>query len=237
LSFTSKLMQAYFNYAYNPVYDFTTARLSRYHTLQKRCVGKLDLEDNDKVLCVGLGTGNEVFHILETNKNVDIVGIDYSHIALQKAYKKALGLGKEIKCLIMDARFLEFTAGSFDKVLCIHVMDFAEENEKVTHEIVRVLRNSGRFAITYPSTGEGLRLAIDLFKDSLHHNSSLFKLFLRLTAIFIGGGIVYFPLFLLGNRRGYSSSQLEAMFAGLKLEEFYIEADTVYQDFIVYGSK
>ena len=57
MDFTRKLMQAYFNYAYNPVYDFTTARLSRYRKLQRTCVGKLELKDNDKVLCVGLGNG------------------------------------------------------------------------------------------------------------------------------------------------------------------------------------
>jgi len=118
MSFTTKLMQAYFNFAYNPVYDFTTARLSLYRKLQGRCVSRLELRDNDKVLCVGLGTGNEIFHILQMNRNVDIIGIDYSSTALRKAYKKALRLGKEIELLLMDARNLEFTAGSFDKVIC-----------------------------------------------------------------------------------------------------------------------
>ncbi|GAI99358.1 unnamed protein product, partial [marine sediment metagenome] len=84
MSFAERLMQAYFNFAYNPVYDFTIARLNRYRKLQERCVNKLEPEDNDRMLCVGLGTGNEISHILEMNKNVCIIGIDYSHTALQK---------------------------------------------------------------------------------------------------------------------------------------------------------
>jgi len=141
MNFTRKLMRAYFTYAYNPVYDVTIARLNRYRKLQKSCVGKLELEDHDRVLCVGLGTGNEIFHILEMNRNVSIVGVDYSNTALQKAYEKASRLGKEVELIIMDARCLEFATGSFDKVLCIHVMDFVEENEKVTDEILRVLKD------------------------------------------------------------------------------------------------
>ena len=132
MSFTEKLIRVYFNFVYNPVYDFTTARLNRYRRLQRTCVGKLEFRDNDAVLCVGLGTGNEIFYILQMNRNVNIVGVDYSNTALQKAYKKASGLGKEIEVLTMDARRLEFAAESFDKVLCLHVMDFVEDNRDVT---------------------------------------------------------------------------------------------------------
>ena len=59
MNIKGKMMQAYFNYAYNAVYDLTTGRLNRYHWLQKRCVDKLGLHDNDRILCVGVGTGNE----------------------------------------------------------------------------------------------------------------------------------------------------------------------------------
>ena len=105
----TSLMKAYFNFAYNPVYDFVVGRLNLYRKLQEECVNKLELEDNDKVLCVGLGTGNEVFHILKMNGNVSIVGVDYSQTALRKAHRKALAWGKEIEVLPMDARHLEFT--------------------------------------------------------------------------------------------------------------------------------
>lgn len=90
ISLPRKLMQSYFDFAYNRVYDFTTARIGCYQTLLRTCIDKLHLRDNDRVLCVGLGTGNEVIPILERNKNINIVGVDYSYTALHKAYEKAL---------------------------------------------------------------------------------------------------------------------------------------------------
>ncbi len=241
MSFESKLMEAYFNFAYNPVYDFATARLNRYHKLQKSCVGKLELEDNDRVLCVGLGTGNEIFHIFEMNVNVSIVGIDYSHTALQKAYKKALRLGREIEVLIMDARCLEFARESFDKVLCIHVMDFVEENEKVTDEILRVLKDGGQFVITYPSNKEGVRLGLNLLKDGIHHNNvnsrkNCIRVLLESLAQMLVG-TVYLPLLFRPKRKSYSRSELEAVISQLTTGDFQIEEDCVYQDFIVHGKK
>ena len=230
-------MQAYFNLAYNPVYDFTTARLNRYRRLQTRCIDKLELSDDDKVLCVGLGTGNEVVHILRRNKNVNIVGVDYSRIALRKAYKKALILGKEIDVLVMDARRLEFAAGIFDEVVCLHVMDFVPDNKQVTCEILRVLKEGGQFVITYPSDKEGIKLGFKLFKDGhdISSRSSILR-FLQLP-IRMAMGAVYLPLLFRPNRRSYSRHELEAMITRLMPSEFQIEEESVYQDFIVYGRK
>ncbi|MDZ4246226.1 MAG: class I SAM-dependent methyltransferase, partial [Dehalococcoidia bacterium] len=98
-----KLLQAYFNLVYNPVYDLSTGKLHRYRKLQEASISKLDLRDGDRVLCVGLGTGNEIARILEINGNVDIIGVDYSPSALRKARKKATRLGKKIALLRMDA--------------------------------------------------------------------------------------------------------------------------------------
>jgi len=240
MSFGSKLMRAYFDYAYNPIYDFTTARLNRYRELQKRCVNKLELEDNDRVLCVGIGTGNEVLHILEMNRNVDIVGVDYSHTALRRAYKKALALGKEIEGLVMDARCLEFAAGSFDKVLCIHVMDFAQDNEKVTDEILRVLKDGGQFIITYPSDKEGPRLGVNLLRDNVRHGISsgkhrILALLISLAQMLVG--IVYLPILFRSRQKPYSRGGLEAMITRLTTGDFQIEEDSIYQDFIVCGEK
>jgi len=232
-------MQTYFNIAYNQVYDFTTARLNRYQELLDRCISKLEFRDNDKVLCVGIGTGNEVVHILEMNRNVNIVGVDYSNTALQKAHRKALRLGKEIDVLTMDARCLQFGARSFDKVLCLHVMDFIQENREVTCEILRVLKKGGQFVITYPSNKEGPRLGFNLLKDSVSYSiktSNRFRSFLTI-AVQIVAGTVYLPLLFRSKRRPYSRHELQTMITELRTEDFQIEEDTMYQDFIVYGRK
>ena len=240
MSFAEKLVQTYFNIAYNQVYDFTTARLSRYQRLQETCVSKLELRENDKVLCVGLGTGNEIFHILQMNRNVNIVGVDYSSTALRKAYKKALRLSKEIELLLMDARSLEFPTGSFDKVLCLHVMDFVQDNEQVTSEILRVLKKGGQYVITYPSGKEGTKLGYNLLRDSIRNNLNSGKHRIRALSESLAQmmvTIVYLPLLFRPKRKCYSRSELEAMITQLTTGDFQIEDDPVYQDFIVYGRK
>ena len=233
------LIRAYFDLVYNPVYDFTTAQFASYHRLQSKCVDKFEFDDGDRVLCVGVGTGNEIIRILGINSKVNIVGVDYSKIALQKAYKKTLRLGKEIEVLAMDAQSLEFTTGSFNKVLCLHVMDFIEDDGKATAEILRVLKEGGQFVITYPSDKEGVKLGVNLLKDSIRHNINSGK-FIRvipqlLAQILVGA--VYLPLLFRPKKRFYSRHQLEVMFNELTGGDFQIEEYPLYLDFIVYGRK
>ena len=240
MSLAEKLMRAYFDHAYNLAYDFTTARLNRYRKLQSTCVSKLKFRDADKVLCVGVGTGNEVLHVLQINRNVKIVGVDYSKTALRKAYRKALVRGKEIEVLIMDARCLEFAAESFDKVLCLHVMDFIDDNKEATKEMLRVLKHGGQFVITYPSQKEGPRLGVNLLSDNVRHSINAGKPRIQALSESLAQmlvGIVYLPLLFRPKQKSYSRSKLEAMITQLTAGDFRIEEDPVYQDFIVYGTK
>ena len=135
MNITEKVIQAYFNYAYNPVYDFVATQPTRYEHLQRTCVDKLELKDEDTVLCVGVGTGNEIYHLLQTNKNINIVGVDLSRSALERARNKVTKTGTGITLLRMDAACLDFLAESFDKVVCIHLMDFTRDNKSMTKEI------------------------------------------------------------------------------------------------------
>ena len=236
-----KLMQAYFNLVYNPVYDFTTARINRYSKLQQTCISKLDFKDSDSVLCVGVGTGNEVLHILRANRRVGIIGVDYSEIALRKAYKKALQSGKEIEVLKMDARHLEFSPGTFDKVLCIHVMDFLQDSQQVTNEIFRVLREGGQFVITYPSDKEDIRLGSSLLKDAINDGlasgENRVRVILGLIPQVLTGFICLPQIVFRPKKNVYSHCKLKAMIDSLTNGGFHIKQDPVYQDFIVCGRK
>ncbi len=231
-------MKVYFDLIYNPVYDFTTAQLASYRTLQSTCIDKLKFDNGDKVLCVGVGTGNEVIQILRRNSNVDIVGVDYSGTALRKAYRKARRSAKEIRVLTMNARHLEFAAGSFDKILCLHLMDFVEDHTEVTNEILRVLKIGGQFVITYPSEKEGAKLGGNILKD-FFHQSIISKRYINGLLVFLVrmvAGSIYLPL-VLRRRWCCSRHDLHAMFTRLAAVDFQIEEFPAYQDFIVWGSK
>jgi ubiquinone/menaquinone biosynthesis C-methylase UbiE len=240
MGFGDKMMRAYFNHVYNPMYDFTTARLNRYRELQKTCVAHLALDDNDRVLCVGVGSGNEVAHIIKANQGLEIVGVDYSTTALRSAHRKALRLDREIEVLHMDARRLLLPSGSFDRVLCIHVMDFVGEATQVTQEILRVLRDGGRYVITYPSEREGTTLGLNLLKyevsNSLNSGKNRAIALLGLAAQLVIG-VIYLPLLCRRGRRSYTRDELSSVMAQLTDGGFQIEEDHLYQDWIVYGTK
>ena len=234
------MIQLYFNFLYNPVYDLTVAHLNHYQELQCRCINKLDLKDNDNILCVGLGTGNEINHILQARKNVNIVGIDLSENALKKARKKALILGKKIEVRTMDAQCLDFETGTFDKVVCIHVMDFVHDREEVINEIFRILKKNGKFVITYPCRKEDVTLGLNLLKEYIHNHVNSGKnyamIFFDLLARALVG-ILCVPMLFRPGRTLYSEHELEGIFFSLKAADLLIEEYALYRDFIVSGRK
>lgn len=139
----------------------------------------------------------------------------------------------------MDAQNLEFTTGSFDKVLCLHVMDFIEDKRKTTAEILRVLKRGGQFVITYPSAKEGVKLGANLLRDSIRYNTNSGKYIRVLSGLLstLSGGIAYIPLIFRPEQKSYSRRELEAIFSELADADFQIEDYPVYHDFIVYGRK
>jgi ubiquinone/menaquinone biosynthesis C-methylase UbiE len=233
------LLRTYFDLVYNPVYDLVTAKFATYGRLQSVCVEKFEFHDGDRVLCAGVGTGNEVIQVLGIGKNINVVGVDYSDSALNKAYKKALAWGEKIDVRHMDVQRLEFASGSFDKVLCLHVMDWVEDDNRATAEIIRVLKNGGQFVITYPSDKEDLGLGLSVLRDSIRSNGNSGKLGMLYSILSsaVVGGIVYLPLLFRPKRRAYSRRELESVFSILTEGNFGIEEYPVYSDLIIYGRK
>ena len=66
------------------------------------------------------------------------MGVYYSRTALPKAHRKTYECSIEINTLEMDIRDLKFQNDYFEKVLYIHVMDFINEYEDATSELIRV---------------------------------------------------------------------------------------------------
>ena len=239
MSFGNSLVRIYFDMVYNPIYDVTTAQLVAYRRWQERCISRFSFEKGDSMLCVGIGTGNEIPHILDNNREIDIVGVDNSERALRKAYQKGLKLGQEIDVLQMDAQDLQYPAESFNKVLCLHVMDFIEDDEQATREILRVLKKGGQFVITYPLNKEGVKLGVSLLKDTINNNVNSGKYITALPQIMAqtGLGLLYLPLLLRAKQRFYSHQDIETMFTELKPGDFQIEEYPTYNDFIISGRK
>ena len=235
------LMRLYFDGVYNRAYDLTVARLSPYHRLQAHCLDKLELSGDKSILCVGLGTGNEVLGILARNGtgHLSLTGVDISMSGLDRASRKAQGRGKEIAALRMDAHRLGFSDGSFDVVICLHLMGFLEDDARATREVFRVLRGGGQFVITYPSGRGGPGLAGEIWHGVWGKlRAGKYTQATEECLAGLGAGMLYMPasLWVRPKQGFYSLSDLKALLS-FTPGGYFIEEDPVYQDFIVYGRK
>jgi ubiquinone/menaquinone biosynthesis C-methylase UbiE len=232
--------KVYFNLVYNPLYDATTARLSRYKALQQKCLRALDLADARRLLCVGLGTGNELVAVLRAAPQTEVSGIDLSPSALASSRRKLRRAGGTADLQLMDASAILHPDGSFDRVLCMHVLDFVDDPGRAVREIVRVLSPGGRFVVTLPSRLEGTALGVALARDEVRTalrsgrhplavvTDLLFKLIM---------GFVYVPLLARGGHHVFSAQDVRSLFERQPVRALAIEEEIAYQDFIVTGLK
>ena len=230
----------YFDLVYNPLYDATTARLSRYKALQQRCLQALDLEAARSLLCVGLGTGNEMVAALQAAPHLGVSGIDLSPSALASSQRKLRMTGRTADLQIMDVTAIRHPDGSFDRVLCMHVLDFVGDTGQAVREIVRVLALGGRFVLTFPSRLEGTALGLGLARDevrtALRAGRHPIVVVSDLLVKFIMG-LVYVPLLARTGHHAFSEQQVHGLFEGLQVRGLAIEEEHAYQDFIVTGEK
>jgi len=232
--------KAYFDLVYNPLYDATTARLSRYKTLQQKCLQALDLGEARSLLCVGLGTGNELTAALQAAPRIRISGIDLSPSALASSRRKLRRAGRTADLQIMDAAVIRYPDGSFDRALCVHVLDFVEDPWPAVQEIVRVLEPGGRFVVTFPSRLEGTALGVALARDEVstslrsgRHPLAVVGDLLSKFAI----GLAYVPLLARTGHRTFSEQQVRRLFERLPVRGLAIEEELAYQDLIVTGER
>ncbi len=226
----------YFDLVYNRLYDATTARLLRYTQVQERLASLLEVGHGDKVLCVGLGTGNELAHLAKATTMLEITGVDFSSVALHRARGKSEVLHSG-SFFMMDAHCLGFRDNSFDRVLAYHVTDFLDSPESATGEMLRVLKPGGRFVISYPSREEGLGLGMGLLTYGTGVGTTGFGQRVRQIVSGLTTGFVYLPLMLRPHRRSYSRNELEKILQGLGAGVSAVDDDPVYRDHIISGRK
>jgi ubiquinone/menaquinone biosynthesis C-methylase UbiE len=120
--------------------------LQRKHGLERRMAAFFRLFDRavsspKKVLDLGCGPGT--YPRLLTRQGHEVVGVDYSEAVIGRAVEKSGGLGEEY--LVADVRYLPFTPGSFDVLVCIGLLQSLSPPSipKVIAEMKRVLSDSG----------------------------------------------------------------------------------------------
>lgn len=134
-------------------FDYYTERLS--HQLAARMVKLAEIEQNDRVLDVGTGTGVvalQAAQIIGGKGKVD--GIDLSDGMLETAKNKAvrLNLAAKVNFRRMDAEALEFDAQTFDRVVSLFALLHFPNPLVALKEIFRVMRPGGKLVLAVGSS-------------------------------------------------------------------------------------
>lgn len=95
-----------------------------------------------RVLDVGTGTGFIALILAELGH--EVVGVDISDGMLSVAREKARKAGIEVNFQLGDAEALSFDDGSFDAVICRHLLWTLPNPEKAIEEWIRVVREGGK---------------------------------------------------------------------------------------------
>lgn len=139
-----------------PIYDATFGRATR--SARQRAADYITRQGGE-VLEVGVGTG---LVLPLYGRGLSVIGIDYSAEMLDRAREKVreMKLAHVRDLRRMDARSLDFPAGSFDTVAAMHVLSVVPEPERVLSEMARVCRPGGKIVIVnHFSAEEGTPLA------------------------------------------------------------------------------
>ncbi|MGB6856659.1 MAG: class I SAM-dependent methyltransferase [Terracidiphilus sp.] len=101
-------------------------------------------QDSERLLDAGCGTG---VNILRLHSRVrSIVGIDYASGSVERCSKRlqALGVGN-VSLLVAGISEVPFARGSFDKVLCLSVLQYIDDDgvRKSLREFARLLSPGG----------------------------------------------------------------------------------------------
>lgn len=95
------------------------------------------------VLDLGCGTGEITARMAELYPDAQITGADLIEAHLELGRTKAARFGDRVTFQIADAFELPFAAGSFDLVVCRHVVQSIPTPERVLAEMVRVAKPGG----------------------------------------------------------------------------------------------
>ena len=136
-------------------------------TMRAEALSLFDIDDDDRVLDVGCGTGFATEGLLEHTKRVH--GIDQSRHQLERAYAK-FGKNEQVKFYRGDAERLPFRDGAFDAVWSSGSIEYWPDPVETLREFRRVVAPGGPVLVVGPDaphTGLFGRMAdaIMLFYD------------------------------------------------------------------------
>ncbi|ALA56861.1 class I SAM-dependent methyltransferase [Nitrospira moscoviensis] len=136
-----KVERVYTSYA--GVYDQIFGKV--FHEGRESAIRNLNVQPNERVLEVGVGTG---LALPMYPRHCRIVGIDLSEGMLAKAKERSEALRlTHVELQRMDAGAMNFPDDTFDTVVAAYVVTAVPDYRKVVNEMIRVCRPGGRIVM------------------------------------------------------------------------------------------
>ncbi len=152
----AKVERVYTSYA--GVYDQIFGKV--FHEGRESAIRNLNVQPNEKILEVGIGTG---LALPMYPRHCQIVGIDFSEGMLEKAKARAKDHRMtHVELHRMDAGAMEFADDAFDTVVAAYVVTAVPDYRKVVNEMIRVCRPGGRIImLNHFSNGNKVIAAVE----------------------------------------------------------------------------
>lgn len=117
-------------------------RVRAYHAMKY-----LNPHANDVILDAGCGSG--VYSLECSIKETKVISIDISCRNVHHALKavKQVNLCNKVQFIVADICSLPFRDNSFDKILCVDVLEHIENNLKAFRSFSRVLKKAGNLIL------------------------------------------------------------------------------------------
>jgi SAM-dependent methyltransferase len=143
-------------------YDFLMGRWSR--LMAPLLVQHAEVQDGDKVLDVGCGTGSLTRALLDTGAAIQVTGIDGSATYVEIARKN---LDRDRATLEQgDAQSLSYPNASFDKCISLLVMNFIPDPTRAVNEMKRMTRAGGSVVAAVWDYGDGMEMLRHLWDEA-----------------------------------------------------------------------
>lgn len=132
-----------------PLYDPLVRLTTREMTFKSRLLDEAGIDEANRILDVGCGTGTLLVLVRRRWKSVTAVGLDGDTKVLAIARSKAHKFAEEIALIQAFSFEIPFADGSFDRVLSSLMLHHLTRSEKVRtlREIFRVLRPGGELHV------------------------------------------------------------------------------------------
>ncbi|MEQ1891297.1 MAG: class I SAM-dependent methyltransferase [Planctomycetota bacterium] len=111
--------------------------------LERPLFARYRLPARARILDLGCGTGELVTRLAREYPEASITGVDLHEPHLALARERCREFGARVRFTPGDAFALDFAAGSFDLVLCRHMLQAVPGPERVLAEMKRVTRAGG----------------------------------------------------------------------------------------------